>query len=124
MPDVERGQGTYTAIPMLIAEELEVDLNQVRLEHAPPNEKLYVNPLLGIQAAVKRVADELRGAHPMLGSELRIVDREVQLGRAPGEALHPFAQRTDLEDIFMKVTRGVALRVGSLASGAPGRGHR
>jgi isoquinoline 1-oxidoreductase subunit beta len=51
MPYVEMGQGTYTAIPMLIAEELDVDLNQVRLEHAPPNEKLYGNPLLGgIQA--------------------------------------------------------------------------
>src|SRR5438309_10693922 len=50
MPYVEMGQGTYTAIPMLIAEELEVDLKQVRLEHAPPNEKLYGNPLLaGIQ---------------------------------------------------------------------------
>src|SRR5262249_24063893 len=47
MPYVEMGQGTYTAIPMLIAEELEVDLKQVRLEHAPPNEKLYGNPLLG-----------------------------------------------------------------------------
>ena len=51
IPYVEMGQGTYTSIPMLIAEELEVDLNQVRLEHAPPNEKLYGNPLLGgIQA--------------------------------------------------------------------------
>jgi isoquinoline 1-oxidoreductase beta subunit len=51
MPYVEMGQGTYTAIPMLIAEELEVDLKQVRLEHAPPNEKLYGNPLLaGVQA--------------------------------------------------------------------------
>src|SRR5258708_905997 len=50
MPYVEMGQGTYTAIPMLIAEELEVDLKQVRLEHAPPNEKLYANPLLGAQA--------------------------------------------------------------------------
>jgi isoquinoline 1-oxidoreductase subunit beta len=47
MPYVEMGQGTYTAIPMLIAEELEVDLKQVRLEHAPPSEKLYGNPLLG-----------------------------------------------------------------------------
>ena len=47
MPYVEMGQGTYTSIPMLIAEELEVDLAQVRLEHAPPNEKLYGNPLLG-----------------------------------------------------------------------------
>jgi len=47
MPYVEMGQGTYTSIPMLIAEELEVDLKQVWLEHAPPNEKLYGNPLLG-----------------------------------------------------------------------------
>jgi isoquinoline 1-oxidoreductase beta subunit len=50
MPYVEMGQGTYTSIPMLIAEELEVDLAQVRLEHAPPNEALYKNPLLGVQA--------------------------------------------------------------------------
>src|SRR5882757_3069231 len=50
MPYVEMGQGTYTASPMLIAEELEVSLSQVRLEHAPPNEKLYANPLLGVQA--------------------------------------------------------------------------
>ena len=47
MPYVEMGQGTYTSIPMLIAEELEVDLKQVRLEHAPPNERLYGNPLIG-----------------------------------------------------------------------------
>src|SRR5258706_8626208 len=50
MPYVEMGQGTYTSIPMLIAEELEVDLKQVTLEHAPPDEKRYFNPLLGVQA--------------------------------------------------------------------------
>lgn len=60
MPYVEMGQGTYTAIPMLIAEELEVDLQQIRLEHAPPNEKLYVNPLLGIQATGN--SNAIRGA--------------------------------------------------------------
>src|SRR5262249_319876 len=47
MPYVEMGQGTYTSIPMLIAEELEVDLGQVRVEHAPHDEKLCGNPLLG-----------------------------------------------------------------------------
>src|SRR5262249_20049395 len=51
MPYVEMGQGTYTSIPMLIAEELEVDLKQVRLEHAPPKPELYGNPLIpGVQA--------------------------------------------------------------------------
>ena len=60
MPYVEMGQGTYTSIPMLIAEELEVDLKQVRLEHAPPNEKLYANPLLGVQATGN--SNAVRGA--------------------------------------------------------------
>jgi len=49
MPQVEMGQGTYTSMPMLIAEELEVDLNQVHLEHAPPDDKKYSNPLIGFQ---------------------------------------------------------------------------
>jgi isoquinoline 1-oxidoreductase subunit beta len=49
MNQVEMGQGTYTSMPMLIAEELEVDLRQVRIEHAPPDDKLYANPLLGFQ---------------------------------------------------------------------------
>jgi isoquinoline 1-oxidoreductase beta subunit len=60
MPYVEMGQGTFTSIPMLIAEELEIDLGQVRLEHAPPDEKLYVNPLLGVQATGN--SNAIRGA--------------------------------------------------------------
>ncbi len=44
MPRVEMGQGTYTAVPMLIAEELEVDLAHVRLEHASADDKLYALP--------------------------------------------------------------------------------
>jgi isoquinoline 1-oxidoreductase beta subunit len=60
MPYVEMGQGTYTSIPMLIAEELEVELKQVRLEHAPPNEKLYANPLIGVQATGN--SNAIRGA--------------------------------------------------------------
>ncbi|KVT89160.1 aldehyde dehydrogenase [Burkholderia ubonensis] len=49
MPKVEMGQGVYTSLPMLIAEELEVPLSNVTLDHAPPNEKLFFDPLLGGQ---------------------------------------------------------------------------
>ncbi len=49
MPMVEMGQGTYTSLAMLLAEELEVGLDQVKLEHAPPNDALYANALLHIQ---------------------------------------------------------------------------
>src|SRR5271154_997630 len=49
MPQVEMGQGVYTAVAMILAEELDADLSQVTLEHAPPNDKLYGNPLFGLQ---------------------------------------------------------------------------
>ena len=49
MPQVEMGQGTYTSMPMLIAEELEVELARVTLEAAPADERLYANPLVGFQ---------------------------------------------------------------------------
>ena len=50
MPQVEMGQGTYTSISMILAEELDADWSRVRLEHAPPDEKHYANPMLSIQA--------------------------------------------------------------------------
>jgi isoquinoline 1-oxidoreductase subunit beta len=49
MPQVEMGQGVYTSIAMILAEELDADLAQVTLEHAPPNDKLYGNPVFGLQ---------------------------------------------------------------------------
>ena len=49
MPQVEMGQGVYTAVAMILAEELDADYSQVVLEHAPPDDKLYGNPIFGIQ---------------------------------------------------------------------------
>jgi isoquinoline 1-oxidoreductase subunit beta len=49
MPQVEMGQGIYTAVAMILAEELDAAFDQVVLEAAPPNDKLYANPTFGIQ---------------------------------------------------------------------------
>jgi isoquinoline 1-oxidoreductase subunit beta len=49
MPQVEMGQGVYTAVAMILAEELDAAFDQVLLEAAPPNDKLYGNPVFGIQ---------------------------------------------------------------------------
>jgi isoquinoline 1-oxidoreductase subunit beta len=49
MPNVEMGQGIYTGTCMMLAEELGVGIDQIKIEHAPPNEELYSMPLLGGQ---------------------------------------------------------------------------
>src|SRR5260370_28355353 len=48
MPQVEMGQGVYTSIPMILAEELDADFSKLTLLHAPPNDKLYGNPTFGL----------------------------------------------------------------------------
>jgi len=49
LPCIELGQGIYTAQAMMIAEELEVDLDQVRLLDAPIDNERYMNSELGYQ---------------------------------------------------------------------------
>src|SRR5438552_626430 len=49
VPMAEMGQGVYTALSMLLAEELEVELDQIQVQHAPANDALYANSFLHIQ---------------------------------------------------------------------------
>ena len=49
MPQVEMGQGVYTSVAMILAEELCVTLEQVELVAAPPSDALYGNPVFHIQ---------------------------------------------------------------------------
>jgi isoquinoline 1-oxidoreductase beta subunit len=62
----EMGQDVYTSMAMLVTEELEVDINKVNVEFAPPAE-VYINALLGGQltggsTAVRDAWEKLRKA--------------------------------------------------------------
>jgi isoquinoline 1-oxidoreductase beta subunit len=49
IPQAEMGQGIYTSIAMILAEELDVAWERVQVEAAPPSDKLYANPTFGLQ---------------------------------------------------------------------------
>ena len=62
----EMGQGVYTALPMLLAEELDVDFNAIRIEAAPVGDA-YINPgnggqVTGTSNSVQDAWDKLRTA--------------------------------------------------------------
>jgi isoquinoline 1-oxidoreductase beta subunit len=68
----EMGQGVYTSMPMLIAEELNVDIQKVKVAFAPPG-KVYGNALIfGLQltggsTSVREGYDKLR----LAGAQVR-----------------------------------------------------
>ena len=67
IPQAEMGQGVYTAIAMILAEELDADYAKVVIKHSPASDKLYANPLFGIQVtgnsnSIRSFWDKLRGA--------------------------------------------------------------
>ncbi len=51
---------------------------------------------LSLNGALQRVTDELKVAHPILGAEMGVVQRQIELGAPPDLALRNFAERTDL----------------------------
>ena len=46
---IEFGQGPFTGLATLVAEEMDADWNQMRAEHAPADVKLYANLAFGVQ---------------------------------------------------------------------------
>lgn len=91
---------------------------QLVLRHALPDAvdliAICMSGGLSLLAALQRVADELRTAHPPLARELRIVEREMQLGNTLPEGLMRFADRTDLAEVRnLAVVINLAERYGS-----------
>jgi tight adherence protein C len=54
---------------------------------------------LGLNAALNRVGEELKGLHPDMHYEIELVNLEIRVGRAREEALRNLAERTGIDDI-------------------------
>lgn len=96
MPNVEMGQGIYTGASMMLAEELGVGLDQINVEHAPPNEELYGLPSFGGQ--VTGGSNSTRGHWGVL-REAGAVARSMLVSAA--------AARWHVEPSTCSVARGV-----------------
>ncbi len=99
-PAAEMGQGSRTALPLIVAEELDADWAKVRIVPAPPSGKLYGNPAFGGEqytagsATIRGYFNSLR----QFGAQVRMVLVEnaarhwgvpvTELATEPGVVVH------------------------------------
>jgi CO/xanthine dehydrogenase Mo-binding subunit len=115
MPMVEMGQAIYTGSAMLIAEELGVELDQVRVEHAPPSEELYGMPLLGGQ--ITGGSTSTRGSYGVL-REAGAVARTLLVDAAAAQWKVDAATCTVARGMVSHAPSGRQLGFGALAANA------
>jgi isoquinoline 1-oxidoreductase subunit beta len=123
IPKAEMGQGTYTSLPMLIAEELEVDLDKVAVEAAPPDPAAYGFPVdPGAPEGVER--DQATGASLSImqcwtplrqagaTARLMLIEAAARRWRVPADSCH--AERGEV----VHAASGRRLGYGALALAA------
>ena len=55
---------------------------------------------MGLNQAIVRVSEELRGTHPEIAEEFNIVNLEIRAGRTRPEALRGLGERTGVDDVI------------------------
>ncbi|KFC69324.1 Tat (Twin-arginine translocation) pathway signal sequence [Bosea sp. LC85] len=125
-PMIEMGQGTYTSLPMLVAEELDVAMSNVAVDHAPANAKLYGNPLIGVQmtggsTSIRAFYLPLRQAgaaarQMLIAAAAKTLNVDASsLTTEPGYVVHVASQRRigygDLVDEAAKLTVPAAVKL-------------
>ncbi len=115
-PTGEMGQGTTTALPMILAEELDADWSKVRVEYAPPNPRVYGNPhplLNGGQASLASIAV------PGYFTPLRIAGaqaRRVLLDAAAARWAVPVGELSTDSGVVIHAASGRRMRYGEIAA--------
>jgi isoquinoline 1-oxidoreductase beta subunit len=108
---VEMGQGSLTTMPMIVADELDADLDHIRVEQAPANPKLYANPQTGSQSygGSRGVRD-----HMQMLRKAGAAAREMLMQAAANEWSVPVGEVTTEPGVVIHKPSGRRLRYGQL----------
>ena len=114
---IEFGQGPFTGLSTIVAEELDADWSKVRAEHAPSNAELYKNLAFGMQGtggstAIANSYEQMRkagaAARAMLVEAAAQAGVEAEFFEDPAEAGERARQLASTGDaILFKGSRGV-----------------
>jgi isoquinoline 1-oxidoreductase beta subunit len=113
-PAAEMGQGSLTALPLIVAEELDADWSKVRIVRAPPIDSLYGNPGFGgimytaASNAVKSYFTPLR----IFGAQVR----RVLMENAARRWGVPLSELTTEPGVVVHAKSGRRLGYGEIAS--------
>ncbi len=109
-PNPEIGQNVKTSMPMIVAEELDVDWNDVIVEQAPLNTEIFTRQLAGGSQSIRQGWDGLR----MAGASARkmLVAAAAQAWQVPAEEI------TTREGVLIHEASGKSDSFGAFASAA------
>src|SRR2546428_11150273 len=89
-PAVEMGQGSQTAIPLIIAEEMDADWSRVVIVPAAPDDKIYGNP--GFRGLMYTAGSAAGTRYWDVARTLRAQGRRVMMDNAAGKWNKPLAE--------------------------------
>jgi aerobic-type carbon monoxide dehydrogenase small subunit (CoxS/CutS family) len=115
MPSVEMGQGIYTAEAALLAEELDVRLDQIAAIAAPPNASLYAQPLF--KAQMTGGSTSIRGFWTPLRQAGAAARSMLVAAAAQAWGVHPDECSTK-DGTVLHSSTGRVLRYGEVAESA------
>ena len=112
----EMGQGVFTALPMLLAEELGVAVDRIKVEFAPAGD-VYINNLLGTQitggsTSIRDAWEKLRRAGAQ--ARMMLVGTAAEQWKTPPETCR-------VEDGVIISSHGKRLSFGAVAEAAASR---
>jgi isoquinoline 1-oxidoreductase beta subunit len=109
-PNPEIGQNVKTSMPMLVAEELDIDWKQVVVEQAPLNTNIFKRQLAGGSQSIRASWQSLR----MAGATARQMLKEA----AAQTWQVPVAEVTAKQGVLQHTTSGKKASYGEMASAA------